>query len=245
MGKKKQTQGVGLKYSAGLKVYQVSSRGRKHRVMGQKVKREYHFFSDLEFFFFCIFDFCDPVSDIREQYELPLKDTQRISAEKGIKHPRIPRTTKPKKFTTDLVVTINGKIIACAVKPASMMNKRTLLKLEIERAWWQERRVTWYLLTDKELDMTLFSNLWELREHYEPSVEESVSEFLRFFKKKMAGANCVIEVFLEQAAAAMKVDKAITVQLFKHALSRKYIKFDYTIPLDLSSMVVSDFFLPN
>ncbi len=243
MSKKKQTLGVGLDYSPGLKVYQVSSRGRKHRPLGQKVKREYHFFSDLEFFFFCMFDFCDFVSDIREQFELPLKDTQRIAAEKGIKHPRIPRTTKPKKFTTDLVVTINAKTIAIAVKPARMLDTRTLHKLEVERTYWFERGVTWYLLTDKELDPIVFSNLWELREHFRPSVDESVSEFLKVFKKKKAGAKCVIEFFLEQLAIAMKVDKATAVQLFKHALSKKYIKFDYRVRLNLSSMVTSDFFV--
>ncbi len=83
-------QGTGSEYIPFIKIQDVSSKGRSHRVYSTKTNRIHHFLSDLELSIFLIFQWLPNVSDIREQFPLIRDDTDRIHEELGIlnKQPR-------------------------------------------------------------------------------------------------------------------------------------------------------------
>ena len=50
--------------------------------------------------------------------------------------------------------------MAFAIKPAAdLASPRTLEKLEIERVYWSARKISWHILTEKELPVALVKNL--------------------------------------------------------------------------------------
>lgn len=75
------------KYKPYIKVNDISSIGRSHRVFGHKTGRSHHLFSDLELAVFLLFEWNDNVLEINEQIELNLEETLLIANEAGIKHP--------------------------------------------------------------------------------------------------------------------------------------------------------------
>lgn len=82
-------QGRGADYRPWLAIYDVASRGRSHRVVGYKTGRIHHFLSDIEWRLFMHLDWCDGVTDIREQFPLERCETSRIAEGLGIRHPTI------------------------------------------------------------------------------------------------------------------------------------------------------------
>ena len=81
-------QGERESYQPWLRVQDVPSRGRSHKVLGSIVDRVYHLLSDLEYAFWLQLDFSEHVVDIREQFPLfPVPALQAIASSKGIKYP--------------------------------------------------------------------------------------------------------------------------------------------------------------
>jgi hypothetical protein len=103
--------------------------------------------------------------DIREQYPLlPLEETLAIARTLGVEHPKDPATKHPIVMTTDFVATItaNGKRFdqARAVKYAEELGSvRTLEKLEIERRYWQSRKVDWKVITERNISPVAAKNI--------------------------------------------------------------------------------------
>jgi hypothetical protein len=77
----------GAEYLPWLAIYDVPSRGRSHRVLGRKTSRIHHFLSDIEWRLFLHLDWCDDVTDIREQFPLGRDSTRRISESLGVATP--------------------------------------------------------------------------------------------------------------------------------------------------------------
>src|SRR5665647_470484 len=81
-------KGNGKKYSPVFTAWEISSRGKKVRVMGLKTNREHLLLSTLEQDYLYYVDFTKPnqVVDIREQFPLDLVVTQGLCNELGIRH---------------------------------------------------------------------------------------------------------------------------------------------------------------
>ncbi|HZG59705.1 MAG TPA: TnsA endonuclease N-terminal domain-containing protein [Anoxybacillus sp.] len=78
--------------------------------MGTKVKREYHFLSDLERYFFYILEWQDSVIDIREQYPiLDVEKTVEIAELLGFAHPKDPKTKINIVMTVDFMITYKNE----------------------------------------------------------------------------------------------------------------------------------------
>lgn len=159
-------RGDGVEYKPWLLVHDVASRGRSSRIAsGGRVIQT---LSDWETAAYRDFQWDPAVEDIKEQFPLPLEDTLRIAAEMRISHPADGRPREPIVVTTDLVVTRRegGKAVqlARAIKESSAVDLgaarnrhervkigRTLQKLELERRYWVDQGVDWFLLTDQHL----------------------------------------------------------------------------------------------
>src|SRR6266498_180717 len=77
-------KGTGSDYQPWLRVQDVPSNGRIHRIRGCTTGRVHHLLSDLEAKVFYTFDYSPSVCDIREQFPLlPLAETLAIAEECG------------------------------------------------------------------------------------------------------------------------------------------------------------------
>ena len=143
--------GHGANYAPWVRIHDLSSRGRVHRRWSATSNRVVHLLSDIEEDVFMQFDASPAVIDIREQFPLPRAETTLIAEKLGYRHPSANGVVVV--MTTDLVVDlVGGKRVAVAVKPAFELSKvRVLQKLEIEKAFWAGRGVSWRLVTDAQV----------------------------------------------------------------------------------------------
>jgi len=161
--------GTGTTYIPWFLVSDLSSKGRSHRIYWWKTDRVHHLFSDIEFlaFLFLIWGIwaeVEEAEDIREQFPLPRQETIRIAKTLGVRHPVDPYSQTLWVVTTDFVVTVATPqgltLFAIAAKPEKSLNKASVLKkLEIERRFWEERQVPWFLVTDTQVKNQIGMNL--------------------------------------------------------------------------------------
>jgi hypothetical protein len=149
----------------------VPTEGRAWRIKGWITGRDHHLFSDLERDYFLIAHWSPKVIDIREQFPLPLETTLEIAKKVGIRHPA-DRQRNPVVMTTDFLVTVSaptGNVDwARAVKPSSkLQSQRVVEKLEIERIYWQTKKISWGIVTEREMPQVLVKNIDYLYSHYD------------------------------------------------------------------------------
>lgn len=113
-------------------------------------------------------DWCDDVTDIREQFLLNRDVTRRIAESLGVRHPTDNSIKTPQVMTTDFLVDVlRGDRTcqeACFVKPSSELEKiRVLEKLGIERSFWAEQNIPLRIFTEHEFSPVLTTNLQWLR----------------------------------------------------------------------------------
>jgi hypothetical protein len=191
-------QGERESYQPWLRVQDVPSHGRSHKVHGSIVDRVYQLLSDLEYAFWLQLDFSENVVDIREQFPLfPVSALQAIASSKGIKYPVYLGTDVPYVMTTDFVITIresdgSTRLVARTVKPHNAVTSgesllRTWEKLEIEEEFWTAQGVSWEVVTEHNLPTTVTRNLEWLRKGgpvqtrwvHEPLCSQFIDELIR------------------------------------------------------------------
>lgn len=187
-----------------------ASHGRSHLVKWKG--RQLHFLSDDEWVAGLFATLCPDLVDLREQFPLALHSdahelgaydvrlgasrhsgTTEIAQQLGYRHPRVNGggRSAPWTMSTDLLLTFLGRsgtheLLAVSCKPKKPDDQpRSLELLQIERAYWQERRVDWILITpdlyEKSVELTLRGASWALSaatEPWEQEIAESIAERL-------------------------------------------------------------------
>lgn len=162
-------QGRGADYKPWLTITDVSSTGLSKRILGITTGRRHEFLSQIESNYFYILDWAQNVTDIREQYPLlPLSETLEISASIGVAHPLKPKTFEPIVMTTDFYIEVQQNMgvyyTAHTVKPSNQLDeKRTIEKLEIERQYWERRNISWGIITERDIPLSVVKNLKWIR----------------------------------------------------------------------------------
>ncbi|MGC2855138.1 TnsA endonuclease C-terminal domain-containing protein [Novispirillum sp. DQ9] len=156
--------GHGADYKPWLKISDVPSLGRSHRLRGIKTGRVHHFLSDIEVNLFYLLDWHDAVVDIREQFPLDREETQAIAEQAGIRYPVDSHTRVPlvqsTDFLVDYVVAGEERRVAYSVKPVDALSeKRKAELLELERLYWLARDVPWGIVTSQEIPKSLSRNI--------------------------------------------------------------------------------------
>jgi hypothetical protein len=174
-------QGTGADYKPVIQVRDFSSKGLSTQGKGWKTGRIHHFLSTLEFSYFYALEWSPVVTDIREQYPLPIEETLEIAKQYNISHPINPDTQEPNVMTTDFVVTTrqNMGIVnqARTVKSCHELQKpRVLEKLEIERRYWELRNISWGIVTEREIPAVLVENVKWLHKTFHTSDLSPLSE---------------------------------------------------------------------
>jgi TnsA endonuclease N terminal/TnsA endonuclease C terminal len=158
-------QGWGKDYLPWLTIQDVSSQGISTRILGIKTERKHELLSLHEIRYFYILEWSLLVSDIREQYPLlPLSETIEIAQQCGVKHPTDPRTGQAIVMTTDFCISVRKQLgiiqQARTVKPSQdLQKKRVIEKLEIERRYWENRNITWKIVTERDIPSVLAKNV--------------------------------------------------------------------------------------
>ncbi len=178
-------QGEGKHYQPWVKVHEVPSSGRSHRVWSHKTGRVHHLLSDLELAVFMMLEWLPETTDIREQFPLRREDTRAIAVAAGIKHPGVRGVDQvmSSDFLVDSANSQNRQFVI-QVKPLEAFeDTRIIEKLELERRYWQSKHVPWHLVTNNEIDPVVRQNLqWLLPDKSNALLNLSVLEQLRFME---------------------------------------------------------------
>ena len=153
--------GRGSKYKPWLTVRDLPSEGRSHRIFGHKSQRTHHLLSDLELAVFLLLEWSTKTTEIREQFPLKIDDTTSLASEAGLAHPSL-RGVKQVMSSDFLVNTsdkINPKFVLQAKYEGALQDHRTVEKLELERRYWEKKKIPWMLVTEKDVPKVVFQNI--------------------------------------------------------------------------------------
>lgn len=241
--------GAGAGYVPWLRVQDVPSMGRSHKIPGVKIDRIHHLLSDLERAYHLVCEFSEDVVDIREQYPLlPVESTQAIAQAIGVRYPKYKSTTIPLVMTTDFLLTVkqpNGdfKSVARTIKYQQDLegkdSVRTLEKLEVERRFWISQGVDWRIVTEEMFTPDLIKNLGQLRRYAQlpRALMNSTlhSEFLEILESSKAYPWTTSEC-LRRIATRLSIPYAEARDIFFNLIWRKMIQVDLSsAPLHLKS----------
>lgn len=229
--------GRGQSYKPWLTVADVPSRGRIHRIFFERIGRQYHFLSDIEYYAFLDSSFDDNVIDIREQFPLDRKETLAIAAALEIRHPA--SNGVPIVMTTDLLETrVNAGAHsekAIAIKPDEELEKtRTIEKLEIERVYWRRRNVPWFIRSESSLRNTRSLNLEWMFDNVAPGDIDPVDEAavlgnlanaLMLHQNYPLGQMCI---WLD---GNLNLEAGRSLQIVRRLLGRKHLIVDLAKPM--------------
>ena len=222
--------GQGVDYIPWHSGHEFASNGAYVRIKGFTVPREYVFFSHLESDVFRIYDHTPGVTDIKEQYPLPLSDTLTIADRLGIRHPY--KDSFYNVVTTDLLIRKDGNWIGRAIKSsADLKKKRIVEKLNIECEWFRQNRIQWRIVTEKEINRELVANLkwlYEDGEDYTSLVSDPEArqlyerELLNLYKEEAFSFSEILEIIEE----AFSIGNGTSMAVFKHLVRTKQICID-------------------
>lgn len=222
--------GTGKDYQPWLTVRDLPSSGRSHRIWGAKTLRTHHLLSDIELQAFFLFDWHPDVTDIREQFPLRLDDTLEIASVAGVRHPDIQGNSHV--MSTDFLVDISragSTQMAIQVKMSSdLIAPRTIEKLEIERRYWQQKGIPWYLLTERQIPRTVTKNIaWlypaQLVLEEQMELLDWVPLYVDFFQQHPKSKISRVAMMLDQAYA---LDLGESLQKIRMLMALRVLLFD-------------------
>lgn len=251
--KEKRGQGFGKDYKPFLTVRDVPSKGRVHRRPALTHNRVVHLLSDLELAAFLIFDWQTAVIDIREQFPLNPEATIDIAKRLGIKHPAYKGVLQV--MTTDLLVDFNfngqHSCQAISVKYAeSLEDERTIEKQELERRYWENEGIDWFIFTEHEVPFTLVKNIRWLAPHmhsYDLDEKEQISVFERITQQLEANFEEKLPVPLKELDEKFGLNIGSHLQYFRHLAAQNAFQWDLHSQLHTSlkakDILISEYWL--
>lgn len=222
--------GSGKDYKPWLTVRDVSSEGRSHRIFGHKTQRTHHLLSDLELAVFLLLEWHPETEDIREQFPLRLEDTQALAMDARISHPAYQGVTQI--MTSDFLVTTGNlqqpKFALQAKYSESLQDARTIEKLELERRYWGQKSIPWFLVTENDIPTVISQNIGWLypaqREQLDTnSAGERVALYAYHFKQSPQSS--VIDI-AKQLDVAYSLHAGQSLLEIRQLLANRYFLFD-------------------
>lgn len=227
--------GHGSDYKPWLTVRDLSSQGRSHRVFGHKSQRTHHLLSDLELAVFLLLEWNRSTVDIREQFPLRLEDTKALALESGIGHPSV-RGVLQVMSSDFLVNTTNAsqpKFALQAKYAEALSDARTIEKLELERRYWLQKGVPWWLITEKDIPGVVTQNISWLYPAQRDEIEIDVlMERAAFYQHHFQNAprRSVIEV-AKQLDTAYQQPIGQSLLEIRQLLAQRCFLFDILTPV--------------
>lgn len=248
--------GEGETYLPFIRVSDFGSKGRSTKLPGALIARPHHLLSDVETSFHPFLEYDDSVIDIREQFPLlPRKLCIDIARYLGIRYPRIPRTKVDLVLTIDSLAKriVNERTIYtayCVKRSADLRNKRTLEKLEIERACCTILGFRWLLVTEKNIDPVVAENLAWASGPIRGIFKEDFHAWLTTGAPKNVldairpGVHS-LPILVEQVSVAADVDEDHARDFLRCLIWKKAVNIDLTAPVIRSREITIQTVSPN
>lgn len=227
-----------------LKVTTFSSKGRATRIHSYKTNRIHHLQSDNQLRVFLTLEWSDKVKDIQENIEI--KDLEEIID--NVENLRLDKfsdkeTGQLYQLHTNFLVTIkrnNGEEqVAVSVKSLSEIERKTVIeKMEIERRYWNEKGINFYVITEKEIDKQFAENIKWVREAFiDKSIEnkEELKEKLYYFLQEHKGK--VIMDALNKFDKDEELKAGTALFIFRYLIATKEIEINMKEKLDLNDSI--------
>jgi len=218
-------------YQPFIKVADISSLGRSHRVFGHKTKRTHHLLSDLELAVFLLFEWHSNTEDIQEQFPLDLNVTKQIADSVGIKHPS--QKGELKTMTTDFYViskdikSITSQLALQAKYSNDLDDARTIEKLELERRYWEQKDVDFKIITEKDIPRTVTDNikwLYPSKNTYLITIDEN--DFTFYSEQMIKNSSLKIIDFCIKIDSAYDYPLGTALSKLKNLIAHGYISFN-------------------
>lgn len=240
--KSKHGQGNGSDYQPWLKIQDLNSSGRSHRVYSHKTQRIHHLASDLELSYFLILDWSTSVLDIRERFPFDPDEAQDMAKEANLVYP-IQNGVSQIMYSDFLVDAEFGgnEQFVINVRPSSTLAKKEVIsRLELERRYWISKGIKVFVATEKEIDVIVKKNIEKLAPYFHnmDGLQEAVSQLPIFQKQLRQNPNTQI------VDICKSIDKAYDLRLgdsllhLKILLANRVICFDIRIPIN--NLVLKD-----
>ena len=228
-------QGVGAQYKPWLTVRDVPSQGRSHRIFGHLTQRTHHLLSDLELATFLLLQWRQSTVDIREQFPLERELTRDISLQIGVKHPQVNGVDQfmSSDFVVDSVEQGRQRFVLQVKTVAAFEKARTLEKLQIERCYWSEKNVPFFMVTENQIPPVVRSNVDLLYSHIDDdSNQDELTVYFDLIRKELL----VSDEGLHVKNLCIKIDTAYghdageSLYQLKRLLAKRYFNFDIAKP---------------
>lgn len=227
-----------------LKVTTFSSKGRATRIYGYKTKRIHHLQSDNQLRVFLLLEWNDLVKNIEENVEL--KDLEIVID--NVEDLRLDKFSDKgtgqlyQLHTNFLVTTKRNNVeeqIAISVKALSELERRTVIeKMEIERRFWKNKSIPFYVVTEKEINKQLVDNIKWVRETLiDKSIENKreLAEHLYYFLQENKQEK-LIDV-LAKFDDNFVVKRGTSLFIFRYLIGIKEIALNMKKSIDLNEII--------
>ena len=173
--------GTGADYKPWITTSEFNSRGTTAVIKDWKTGRGVHCLSQAEANWYYILRWDDNNIDIREQYPLDRRITERIAFENGFKHPG----NSDYIMTTDFLATrADGTYHAYSIKSGyDDLFERDYEKLCIEKLYWKSFGTEFTILTKAEVNSVYAANIRLITEFWDAS---TVYDEISAIKHKLA-----------------------------------------------------------
>lgn len=227
-----------------LKVTTFSSKGRATRIFGYKTKRIHHLQSDNQLRVFLLLEWHNIVINIVENVEL--KDLEIIID--NVEDLRLDKfsdkeTGQLYQLHTNFLVTNKRdnveEQVAISVKSLSEIERKTVIeKMEIERRFWKNKSIPFYVITEKEINKQFVDNIKWVRETLiDKNIENKreLAEQLYYFlqENKQKKLNNVLAEFDDNVGTK----KGTALFIFRYLIGIKEIAVDMEKSIDLNEII--------
>lgn len=246
-------KGIGSTYKPWVTINDVPSKGRSCRDFGIKTHRIHHFLSDLErnFFFMCEWD--ETIIDIREHFPLDRVVALELSEKYNIPYPTNISEKEPTIVTTDFLLTVysedykGDRDIAVSVMYSTDLEKTSNLNiLELQRRYWSELDVPFFVFTNKEVNKTVVDNIKWLHSSYSSMNESTYLKYepiISIILDRICNSTLTITELLNSIDMELSLESGTALSVFKILLAHKTIKFDISKKITMTESCSS--FLVN
>ncbi|WP_270567733.1 TnsA endonuclease C-terminal domain-containing protein [Clostridium beijerinckii] len=227
-----------------LKVTTFSSKGRATRIYGYKTKKIHHLQSDNQLRVFLLLEWNDIVKNIEENVEL--KDLEIVID--NVEDLRLDKFSDKETgqlyqlHTNFLVTTKRDNVeeqVAISVKALSEIERRTVIeKIEIERRFWKNKSIPFYVVTEKEINKQLVDNIKWVRETLiDKSIENKreLAEHLYYFLQENKQEK--LNIALDEFDANVGAKKGTALFIFRYLIGVKEISVNMGKSIDLNEVV--------
>lgn len=222
-------------YKPWLTVRDFPSLGRVHRVFGHKSQRTHHLFSDIELSVFLMLEWHTEVTQIREQFPLERDITRQLALDSGIRHPNIAGLDQymSSDFLVDSTDEQEPRFVLQAKHSSALSDVRTVEKLEIERQYWQEKTLPWYLVTERDVPDVVTKNirwLYPAQRDEKEDVELAMQQIEFYAHHFRKSPTTTLLIICKELDAAYDLPLGESLYEVRRLLAKRYFSFDIFIP---------------